>query len=353
MLENSAGRLFFLGLAFAFIIVTLLLALKSLPYSTASISHFSIEEASRQPNSAQNFSVGDIKWNVEQYRTAPELDSFRSFFEINCKGLKGLDASICLSDKFLKAIPFGEPETEMYMSNYSPAEDLEKHLKGLPGHCVTYSALTATTLLSVGIPARVTQIIPGSTNGHNVIEVWDEKNGWILFDALSGSAVSDDKHLVSAFESLETSKTLHRVRAENKEDSNGYLKEYYKDETVFSGAIIYPEPYLYTRVGEKQSLPFFRGKFAGFGKNFYFLGTAQNILLGGIIISCLAFLWLAASIINYCHFPSKQKGLMFGAQPINRFAQIAFNTHNKRSKRLKIYSNNEANQQSEIVSPTN
>lgn len=338
MLENSAGRLFFLWLSFAFIIVTLLSVLKWLPYSTASISHFPIENRTRELNPTPNFRVGNIEWNVERYRTAPELESFRRFFEINCKGLKGLDASVCLSDKLIKTIPFGEPETEMYLSNYSPSQDLEQHLKGLPGHCVTYSSLTATTLLSVGIPARVVQIIPGAEGGHNIIEVWDEKNGWFLFDALSGSSVSDGRNLVSALESLETGKMLHRVRAENRDDSNGYLKEYYNNEAIFSGAVVYPDPYLYTRVGEKQCLPIFRGKFVSFGKNFYFLGTAQTILLIGIIISCLAFAWLAASIIKFCLFPSRHSGLAIGTHRLKWINQAALQFFQRRNKRLKTYS---------------
>lgn len=260
-----------------------------LPYTTSALSYISVENGKLEANPSPNFRLGSLDWDVERYRKSAELEVFRRYFQEHCATLEGISAANCLSNNFLQAIPFGEPENEFFSPNYSPAQAFEKHLKGMPGHCVTFSGFTSVALLSVGIPARVVQIIPKDKGGHNIIEVWDKQEGWVLFDPLNGSLFSDGKKYLSAFEIIKSDeKTLRRVRTGNKND--GYLKDYYNGEAPFDGAIVYPEPYLYTRVGKSVAPVGFRASLVTSGEKLFYLGTAQICLRVGILICGLLFL---------------------------------------------------------------
>lgn len=288
MFPERFSRSLLFCLLFVLLIAGQLLSLWLLPYSTSELNYFSAEQITeKEILPTPNFQLGDIQWNVETYRSAPELENFRQYFQQHCNGLQGIKAAVCLSNNFINVIPFGEPEKDFFNNSYSPSKALEQHLKGESGHCVTYSGLTATALLSVGIPATVVQIIPHQKEGHTIINLWDAQAGWTLFDPLNGGLISNGKRYVSGIEAVRSNSALHRERAEPQIDNNGYLKEYYIGDSPFDGVVIYPEPYFYTRVGEKQALPFYRGKFVVFGKNNFFLGDAQNLLRIGIVICLL------------------------------------------------------------------
>lgn len=299
MIPNPLSRSLLLEACFVFLIIGQTLCLWWLPYSTSELDYFSDEDAPTQTPPTPNFQTGDIKWDVELYRAAPELEPFRRYFQEHCSNLLGIEAGVCLSDSFLKTIPFGMPESDFFDNDYSPAKALDQHLKGVSGHCVSYSGLTATALLSVGIPARVVQIIPREKKGHTVVELWDDHTGWVLFDSLNGGLISNGKKYLGGIEAVNSNHVLHRVRTDQRGDHKSYLKEYYEGDSPFDGQTVYPEPYFYTRVGEKQSLPIYRGRFAVFGGHFFFLGPAQNFLRGGIVICLLGLLTLSVRISLY------------------------------------------------------
>ena len=85
----------------------------------------------------------------------------------------------------------------------TPSKHLERHMAGEPGHCLTRSAIVATQLLSVGIPARVVQMVPAEGKGHTVVEVWDEASGWTVVDPTSGGVVTSRTQQGSAADLLD------------------------------------------------------------------------------------------------------------------------------------------------------
>jgi len=273
-----------LFLAILFVAGAQLSILKYLNYSSSLLEWVEPDTVSAVPN--PNFQMADIRWDVEYFGTAAELQDFRNFFHSECGSLDGIKAASCLSEAFIRRIPFGEPSDEMFQADFLPAKSFREHLNGKPGHCVTYSAMTATSLLSVGIPARFVQIIPKEKSGHNVIEVWDKEYGWVVFDPLNDSLISDGKRYMSAAEAHEFKGSLIAVRVNSEISRSGYLAENYTGENPFDGAITYPEPWLYCRIGNKESV-IFRGSFVVFGERRFEIGTFQSILRVGITICIL------------------------------------------------------------------
>jgi hypothetical protein len=74
--------------------------------------------------------------------------------------------------------------------DFDPAAHFASHMAGEPSHCLTRSAILATQLLSVGIPARVVQFVPAVGKGHTLVGVWDETIGWIVVDPTNGGFVT-------------------------------------------------------------------------------------------------------------------------------------------------------------------
>lgn len=275
----------------AVIVALQLYVLRELDYSTSSIRWLD-NGAVTESKPGPNFKIGNISWNVQKYRDSPKLAAFREYFNQHCKGLLGIEAASCLSESFLKRVPFGEPSNEIFMRTFDPAASFNDHLSGRPGHCVTYSFMTVDSLLSVGIPARFIQTLPDRKSGHNIISVWDETYGWVAFDPLSDTLLSDGKNYLSAFKAHKLPGSVKRVEANPDNPTSGYLTDYYVGENPFDGAITFPEPWLYTRIGERQEMfPVF--DFVAFGDWRFDLGMFQTILRYGIVI-CIAGAFLLA-----------------------------------------------------------
>lgn len=287
--------LFFLG----FIISIQLYTLEMLDYSTSYINWFLINEEINVPPPNDKFHIGNLEWNIKMYSESPDFEPFRQYFHIHCAGLKGVSAASCLSKNFIKTIPFGAPSEEIFEREYSPAMSFEKGLKGSPGHCVTYSTYTVNTLLSVGIPARFVQVFFEDKAGHNVVEVWDEEKGWVFFDPLNNGVLSKNGREISALEAVSSEEKLELLDADTKTAARGYLTGSYNyaQERLFKNYVIYPEPWLYTRMGEKKSY-FFRGSFAAFGDKSYLLGPLQNLLRFGIIFSSFIGVIIFVSLVK-------------------------------------------------------
>lgn len=292
---RKSNLLFLLG----FVISTQIFALKWLDYSTSSISWFSAaEEAKNIQTPINEFQTGNLVWDVKMYSEASELEPFRRYFSAHCEGLKGLAAASCLSKNLIKIVPFNQPLTEIFDENYSPARRLEDSLNGKPGHCVTYSSMTVDALLSVGIPARFAQVYLTEVGGHNVVEVWDEERGWVFFDPLNnGVLMNGQGRYVSVLEAVNTSDKLKHVYVDTNKLAHGHLAGIYiyGDHKLFRDFVLYPEPWIYTRVGNKIN-QFYRASFAAVGNKAVEIGPLQDFLRIGIVFC--AFIWIIIFLVS-------------------------------------------------------
>jgi hypothetical protein len=250
----------------------LLATLAVLPYSTSWISRVSVSEAEAAPGTRAE--VGSLTWNIEEYQKAPALEPFRVAFQAKCGNTRGVAAARCVSDHLSAHSPRGVPTGEFVDQDYDPAAALKGHLEGGPGHCTARASMTATALLALGIPARVVQILPPNKRGHNLLEVWDEEHKWVLFDPFFDSSLLHQGHFASAARLTTTEGELTWRRPH--EDS--------PDPNAFAGATIqYPEPWLYTRIGERCARWPFRGCFAQLGPRQLLVGPMQQLILAAML----------------------------------------------------------------------
>ncbi len=248
-------------------------ALAALPYSTSWIERVEDSEVSLNPG--QSFRVGPLAWDLALYRTAPTLLAFRETFGPECSNKVGLEAALCVADIIKAKSPRGTPSIEFVDEDFDPAISLRAHMLGAAGHCTTRSAMTATALLSLGVAARIVQVLPLEIRGHNLVEVWDPKQGWLLFDPHFDSSYLLGDSFLSAVE-------LSRIKGglRWRRPSEGQV-----DPNLFAGATIsYPEPWLYTRVGERCASRPFRGCFAQVGPIQFRYGNAQRLALGSALL---------------------------------------------------------------------
>src|SRR5437016_1533288 len=194
-------RAIVLAIALSILLLAQLALLIRLPYTTSLLEHLSTEEliASDAKLPENGFSIGNLYWDIRGYTIDPRLQPLRVYFKDHCAGRTGVAAAFCLSDRFAEQFPFGEPAGDLFAADYDPVAELQDHTeKGRPGNCVTRSGLAAAALLSVGIPARVVQLLPPDGQGHNIFSVWDEKYGWVAIDPTFGEMVADEDGPLSA-----------------------------------------------------------------------------------------------------------------------------------------------------------
>jgi hypothetical protein len=272
-------------------------AMKALPYSSSAFERVD-GDADAAPTK-ESFRVGSLEWHMDELAQAPQLEPLRTYFHAHCTGQRGLAAATCLSDSFARAFAQGEPTTEFVNASYDSCTDLARHAGGEAGHCVTRSGLAAAVLLSVGIPARVVQIIPSETRGHNLFEVWDEKNGWTLYDPSFGGTLMIGDRAVSAMQAAHhpTSVRWSKV-ALSPNDAESARDTYANPEApAFGGQIIYPEPWLYMRLGPRATHWPFRGAFAFYGPRAWRYGIGQSVLRIGTVVASLASLAFAIAAL--------------------------------------------------------
>lgn len=279
-------------LIIAFVSLALLLGqlalLRYLDYSTAYVSWIDVTKGEDLGRPTPDFSIGDIRWHVLEYERSRKLEPLRSFFRENCGEKKGIEAASCVSLQLIGIIPKGTPKREIFDTDYSPTKAFQKHLEGEQGFCTNYAGMASAMLLSAGIPARFLQIrAQDGIGGHNIIEVWEEKKGWVLFDPFNNGVIEKDGKRLSATEA-HFEESVTRVDAAEPGAKRGHLPDYFAKENRLRSALVYPEPWLYTRVGEKE-VPWFRGAYVGFGDGYLRFSLAQNLLRVGILI-CAAVL---------------------------------------------------------------
>jgi hypothetical protein len=283
-------------LGHALLVVVQLVALRRLEYSQAWVVNASIDEA-RAPRDP--LALGGLRWDPAPYVAAPALAPFRAMVAGRCGGLNAVATADCLSDLFAERFAHGRPSREFFAKGYSPAQDLAAHLGGAPGHCVTRSGLLAAGLLAAGFPARVAQFLPASgSGGHNVVEVWNGAQ-WVLVDPTYRLAVEGQAGSGSAAYALGAGpdarwRINNSVRAVPAVGPSRDTELYDIARNLLSGHLIYPDPWLYTRVGQPHAPAPFQGRFVVVGPPSLRLGLAQPLLQMGAL---LAFLALIASLV--------------------------------------------------------
>ena len=274
-----------IGLCFVVLAACGVAALRMLPYSTSWMQRVDEEQVLLPPT--ETFRAGSLVWDLALYRMAPELQAYRDTFGPECSSKVGLDAARCVTDVIKAASPRGDPKIEFVDADFEPVAALRAHMEGAPGHCTTRSAMTTTGLLSMGIPARIVQVLPFEIRGHNLIEIWDPNLGWLLFDPHFDSSYLVGDSFLSAVQLSQIRGGLRwRRPSEGQPDPN-----------LFAGATIsYPEPWLYTRVGQRCATFPFRGCFAQVGPTQFRYGNAQRLAFATVVIFSAATvawgLWL-------------------------------------------------------------
>lgn len=247
--------------------------LRALPYSTSLIRHGDAAQAGQAPG--QSFALGSLSWDLDAYQRAHSLDAFRDSFGSACGSLQGLEAARCVLEIIRGRSDNGAPTSEFVDAEFDPSAVLLAHLNGAPGHCTSRSFMTATALLAMGKPARVAQLLAPNSEGHNVIEVFDPQNGWLIFDPHYESSVLQGDGFVSTVTLTQVHGGL-RWRRPN---------DHAPDPNLFAGSTVnFPDPWLYTRVGERCAVWPFRGCFEQIGPVQFSHGPAQKLALSAFFV---------------------------------------------------------------------
>ncbi|MFT3714310.1 MAG: transglutaminase-like domain-containing protein [Archangium sp.] len=272
---------FWPALAAALLSVIGVAVLKGVDYSTSSIFRVGDAEVQAVPAGVQV--VGSLRWDFDVYARSEHLAAFREVFQPRCGSERGVPAARCVTTLLLEASPHGQGRTEFVDANFDPARALREHMAGAPGNCTARSAMAVTALLSMGVPARVVQLLPAERSGHNALEVYDAEQGWVLFDPLFDSSYLVGGKFASALAvSGATGDVTWRRPHEGAPNPN-----------EFAGATVqYPEPWLYTRIGERCASWPYRACFAQAGPAQFRYGPLQRALVMTILAGGLfAAVW--------------------------------------------------------------
>jgi hypothetical protein len=272
----------------------LLIVLKALPYSTVILEPVALSQARQRPS--PNFSIGSVSWSVAAFAETKALQPFRDTMHAACGDAKGLAAAACATRQ-LEVSSFGNPTSEFVNVDFDPIAHLERHLKGAPGHCLTRSAILAAELLATGTPARVVQMMPARGKGHTLVEVWDEALGWTVVDPTAGGYITGVTEHASAADLLADPNRVdwRSFKAQATPAEVVAKREYFR--TLLAGNLLYPEPWLYLRVGQRIAPWPWRGLYARIGPSHATLGPMQRTLswaipaLATVGLALLATAW--------------------------------------------------------------
>jgi hypothetical protein len=285
--QRSQPLRVFIGLTLA---LTALIVAKNSPYASSLMA--SADIAATEPDPGHGFSIGSLRWDVERFSSALVLAPFRRYFTEKCAGREGTEAAMCLSEAFDRAFPAGTPKHEFLERHFDPDIDFEAHISGQPGHCLSRSGMLATTLLSVGIPARVVSFTPRSGwGGHTLVEVWTDAH-WVAVDPTEVGLVGSSRP-VSATEMKNAPESLRLFNA----DGSVRPGNYPLSTSVASGELVYPEPWLYTRTGPRFSFWPFRGKFIQVGMYSWRFSTPLLLSRLAFAIGVLIGLYFLAGLL--------------------------------------------------------
>ena len=261
-------------------------------YSRASLRSVAADEAG---SGGDPLRLAGLDWHPAAYATAAALEPIRSAVAQHCPGSAGYPLATCLANLFAQRFSQGMPTREFFNRQHNPAAVFQAHLSGEPGHCVSRSGMLAVALLATGTPARVVQILSqDGTRGHNVAEVWDDGRWRVLDPSFAGRLESADGSTsaidmtTAPFPRWRHSATRVKVPGVNQAEA---LREYEQDR-LRGALIIYPEPWLYTRVGEPMASWPLRGRFVIVGARTLQVGLGQALLQAGILLTGLVGLGL-------------------------------------------------------------
>jgi len=275
-------------LAFALALFVLVVT-KTLPYASFLMGDAGVGVV--ESDASHGFSIGSVRWEVEQFSRAASLTPFRRYFSEKCESQTGVQAAMCLAVAFDHAFPAGTPQHEFFERDFDPVANFEAHLSGQPGHCVNRSAMLTTTLLSVGIPARVASFSPRSGwGGHTLVEVWTDAD-WVVVDPTEVGLVGSTRPN-SAAEIKQGSGVLRLFNADG-----GVLQDYPLSPSIASGELVYPEPWLYTRTGPRFSLWPFRGRFVQVGMYSWRFSTPLLLCRIAFVISAFSGLYFVVGLL--------------------------------------------------------
>jgi len=247
----------------------------ALPYSTSLIQSVPPEAAQKPPERA--FAIGPLEWDVAGYSRAESLEPFRQLLLTSCTGGTGLTVAVCISDAMARSFPNGQPRTEFVNPTFDPVSHMRAHMSGEPRHCLNRSAILAAPLLASGRPARVVQILSPDLQGHTVVEVWDEVEGWTVVDPTFGLVLESSRGHASA-----SALVSKRVEGGMRWQSAGAAPagdEHPLPVSIWKGGTaLYPEPWLYLRTGRRQAFWPFRGRYVSLRPAHVLLGLAQKAL---------------------------------------------------------------------------
>jgi hypothetical protein len=275
-------------------------ALKVLPYSTSFIEHVeSTDVESRRPD--PDFSLGSLRWEVSRYAVDPRLEPLRNYYRAHANGKKGLEAAQLITEGIASHSPLGNPSQEFVDTGFNPVASFLLQLGGEPGHCTTRSGSVAAVLLASGIPARVFQILPLDPNGHlapgghNVLEVWDERSGWSMVDPTLGGMLAGDLSGSPSASGITHNRDALTIFSDHKNTQYWKSKSYYQDLGP-RFCVLFPEPWLYVRSGNRSAPWPFRGRFVCVGLGHWQIGPAQKSLVGFI---GLLLIYIASELVLF------------------------------------------------------
>jgi hypothetical protein len=270
------------GVALILPAAALVLVLKGLPYSSVQMARVEAAEAVRPP-SATEFSVGSLYWPVAALQQDPALRPFRDTMRASCGEARGLAAAACATRVLRERTPVGDPATEYVNVAFDPVRHLERHLAGEPGHCLTRSAIVAALLLATGTPARVVQMLPVTGKGHTLVEVWDDALGWTVVDPSNNGYLTSVNGPSAAADLLASPGGLEWRRFGSERattEESDRQRRYFLG--LLTGNVLYPEPWLYLRQGQRIASWPFRGQYARVGPLRFVMGPLQQALVVAI-----------------------------------------------------------------------
>jgi hypothetical protein len=285
------------GIGLIVVAGALVVGLRALPYSTVLLAAVDASDAMRAPSSS--FAIGPLLWQVSDLAGAPALQTFRNAMRGACGDARGIAAAECATKVLTDRIPVGSPESEFVRIDFDPVAHFKAHMAGAPGHCMTRSAILATQLLSVGIPARVVQFVPVDDKGHTLVEVWDDSLGWAVVDPSSGGYVVGASSRAAIDLLAQPASVDWRPFGFTKANDAEVAQQNVHFRQLLAGNVLYPEPWLYLRVGERIAPWPFRGEYARVGAPFLTLGPLQHFLFWAIPAIALLGVALCATSWMY------------------------------------------------------
>jgi hypothetical protein len=192
-------------------------------------------------------------------------------------------------------VPWGKPSTEFVNLDFDPLSHFKEHMAGARGHCLTRSAILAAELLAVGIPARVVQFVPAEGKGHTLVEVWDVARSWTVVDPTTGGYLTGRASRGSAVELLAEPDGVDWQPFAYAAGTREPVEQKRFFRRLLAGNVLYPEPWLYLRLGGRAAPWPFRGEYARVGPAFLTRGPLQQLLFwlipglalagGGLIVT--------------------------------------------------------------------